>query len=295
MIWVTWRQQRMSILTIAGLVLVLAGVLVYVRADVMSLLPNRAVVSDKYEIFLNAFTAVMIVVPPLAGVFTGGPLFAREIEQRTHIFGLTQAVSRRRWLVTKLVMAGGTLAVSMITLGMVAAWALGPLNFLTMSSRLSNPSFEIQGLTVAAYSLAAFTIGAVLGLLLRNTLAAMVVTIVAYAILLSVAIMVRPYYAEPTRVETPLTSAPDVDPFETWALGGGYLDANGKKADRELCLQAGKETLDCLREHGVVGVFTDVHLPGQFWRFQLTESALFLMLSAGLLGAGVPIARRRLS
>ena len=37
-------------------------------------------------------------VPLLAGVFWGGPLIAREIEQDTHRLAWTQSISRGRWL-----------------------------------------------------------------------------------------------------------------------------------------------------------------------------------------------------
>lgn len=293
MIWVAWRQQRVSILTIAGIVLLLVAVLVYVRADVTSLLPNKDLVSEKYRVFLQGFTAVMLALPPLAGVFTGSPLFAREIEQGTHIFGLTQSVSRRRWLATKLVMAGGSLAVSMFVLGLVAAWALDPVNFVTMSSKVANPLFQIQGLTVGAYSLLAFAIGTIVGLLLRNTLTSMVVTLVAYVVLVTAASLVRPYYAEPTRIEVAFAPGQwDVPAFDQWVVGSGHLDANGQEVDTSI---EGCRSIDCVRQRGIVAGFTDVHLPSQFWRFQLTELGWILALSAGLFGAGMLLARRRLT
>lgn len=294
MIWVAWRQQRVSILTVAGIVLLLVAVLVYVRADVTSLLPDKNLISEKYSVFLQGFGVVMLALPPLAGVFTGAPLFAREIEQGTHILGLTQSVSRRRWLATKLVMAGGSLAVSMFVLGLVAAWALDPVNFVTMSSKLANPLFQIQGLTVGAYSLLAFTVGTIAGLLLRNTLASMVVTLVAYVVLVTAASLVRPYYAEPTRIEATFASGQwDVPAFDQWMFSSGNLDANGQEVDTSAA--AGCRSIDCLRERGIVAAFTDVHLPSQFWRFQLTELGWVVVLSAGLFAAGMRLAPRRLT
>ena len=47
MIWVTWRQQRVQILTTAVLAVVAAVVLVFVHADVVSLLPDRTAVRER--------------------------------------------------------------------------------------------------------------------------------------------------------------------------------------------------------------------------------------------------------
>jgi hypothetical protein len=296
MIWVAWRQQRAQILLTLGLVVVLAVVLAFIRADVVSLLPDKAVVSDKYNQFLSNFVLVMLALPVLLGMFAGAPLFAREIEQGTHIFGLTQSVSRRRWLVTKVAVAGGSLTISMMLLGLVIAWALEPMSFV-VSGRITHVMFETQGVTVGAYSLIAFAVGATAGLVLRNTLAAMVVTLAVYTVLLlSVANGVRPEYAEPTHFTGPAGET-RLHPMESWLVGHGYLDAQGNVVPLSPgdCASGPETVADCMSQKGIVAQYSDAHLAGQFWRFQLTELALFLTLSAGVFAAGMWAARRRLT
>ena len=59
----------------------------------------------------QAITLVAVFVPPLIGLILGVPLFAREREESTDAFVLTQSVSRSRWFLTKLLwaLAGGAL------------------------------------------------------------------------------------------------------------------------------------------------------------------------------------------
>jgi hypothetical protein len=297
MIWVAWRQQRVQILATAGIVVLLSAILVYIRIDATGLQPNLAAISDKYNQFLNYFVLAMLTLPPLLGMFAGAPLFAREIEQRTHIFGLTQSVSRKRWLATKLVMAGGSFAVSMTILGLVTAWALQPVNFV-MSGRLTPPLFEIQGVTVGAYAMLAFTIGATAGLLLRTTLPAMVITLVLYVgLLIVVANGIRPGYAEPVVLKAPAEAGSMIGQMDAWVVGYGYLDENGNEAPTSAsrCSSGPGTFNDCMSSKVITGSYSRVHPGERFWRFQFTEAGLFVLLSAGLLGLGAWAARRRLT
>ncbi|WP_206785400.1 ABC transporter permease [Amycolatopsis sp. MtRt-6] len=296
MIWVTWRQQRVQILTTAVLAVVAAVVLVFVHADVVSLLPDRTAVNEKYGDFLQYYVFVMLVLPVLLGMFTGAPLFAREIEQGTHVFGLSQSISRTRWVVTKLAVAGGSLALPMFALGLVAAWALEPAGFV-LSGRLNETNFETQGLAVGGYALVAFAIGAVAGLFLRNTLAAMVVTLVAYvALVFTVANEVRPHYAEPVRYTAPVGGHVAIDP-QSWVTEYGYQDASGKEVPYSYldCARQEGDQVACMRAKGIAAQYSAVHLPSQFWRFQFTELAVLLVLTGGVLAAGARAARRRLT
>jgi hypothetical protein len=297
MTWVVWRQQRLQILITLGLVLVIAAALVYVRADALTLLPDRAAVSDKYNQFMEYFVLVMLALPALLGMFTGAPLFAREIEQGTHVFGLTQLVSRRRWLVTKVAVAGGSLVLPMLLLGLVAAWALEPLSFVNRG-QMAQTMFETQGLTVGAYSLAAFAIGATAGLVLRNTLAAMVLTLVVYgALVMGVANGVRPGYAEPSRFQGPYGVAMSLEPRGSWTVDSGYLDAAGNEVPLSPldCSRGPEPMAVCMTGKGVVARYNDAHLPERFWQFQLTEFALFLTLSGAVFTVGLWASRRRLT
>nr|WP_225953244.1 ABC transporter permease subunit [Kibdelosporangium phytohabitans] len=270
--------------------------MVYIRSDAVSLLPDTAKVNDRYGMFLQYFQLLMLLLPSLIGMFVGAPLIAREVEHGTHVFGLTQSVSRTRWLVTKLAMAGGSLALAMFTLGLVTAWALAPLNY--RSARMEPPIFEVQGLTVGVYALLAFAVGATAGLMLRNTLAAMVLTLAVCAVFIVViGNAVRPHFAEPMTMHVPIETRTSMRvPDGSWSLSYGYLDASGRpiELDIDKCALAGRAFVECAQGQGAAEEFVRYHPADRFWQFQFIEFGLYILLSAGVLAAGAWASRRRL-
>lgn len=286
MTWVAWRQQRAQILVSYALVALVAALVVYLRIDSSSI-TDEELLSERYAEVLGYLAMFMLLVPLLLGMFAGAPVFAREIEQGTHIFGLTQSVSRTRWWATKLVVAGLPVTVAMTLLGLLNSWALAPLNFI-MSGRLRTPLFESQGLVLGAYTLAAFAIGATAGLLVRNTLAAMGITLGGYAaILIVLSNAARPAYADPTYTAGPLPSG-------GWRVDSGYIDAQGNPTSFSPGTCGPESLRECMTQHGVAGQTTWFHADERFWTFQAIEGGLFVALAAVLLGLGAWVVRQRL-
>jgi hypothetical protein len=289
MTWVSWRQQRLQMLIILGVVVVAAAALVGVGFDAASLHGHggERAVSDRYGQFLSLLPMALLALPVLVGMFAGAPLFAREIEHRTHVFGLTQSISRTRWWATKLVMGGLPVTVAMLALGLVTTWTLDSVGRIAVS-RMWTPMFEIQGLALGAYTLLAFTLGATAGLLVKNTLAAMVITITGYlGVLITVANGVRPHYAAPEY------RTQDV-PYDAWRVESGFLDQNGHEVAFSPFATCGTTDIkNCLRDNGVAAQFVRFHPVERFWSFQLIETGLFVLLAVALLGLGVWALHRR--
>ncbi|MFD9302933.1 hypothetical protein ACFWCB_09645 [Streptomyces sp. NPDC060048] len=169
MIRVAWRRQRLQLLITALLIAAVGAVLLFYRFDAVSLIQDRgiagclrigvdpcsrsamAALSSEYKTYVSIIPMVLLCLPVLLGVFAGASLFAGEFEHGTHVFGLTQSVSRRRWPATKLLVGGGPVTVLMLVLGLVGAWALTPLNHVTRGPMMT-PGFETQGLVPAAYT-----------------------------------------------------------------------------------------------------------------------------------------------
>ena len=294
MTWLAWRQQRLQILISIGLVLLTTAALVYLRFDAASLLPNQAAVRERYQGLVFNMPLFLLALPVLLGMFAGAPLFAREIEQGTLVFGLTQSISRTRWWATKLAVAGLPVTVAVTALGLVGSWALEPVNFL-LSSRMSTPLFEIQGTTIGAYTVLAFAIGATAGLLVRSTLAGMAITLVTYlGVLVVVADVLRPHYQAPLYVAERFRPGPLNLPSDAWLVGHGYLDAAGNEISVSRINCQG-DIATCFADQGVVQRFSQFHPGDRFWPFQLAESGLVLLLVGGLLALGAWALRRRLS
>lgn len=186
-------------------------------------------------------------------------------------------------------------------------------------SLLMFPLFQSTGIVVGAYTLLALILGSAIALLLRNTLGSMVVTLIAMAALMvGFQFEARPQYATPVVESRPLgypghgvVYTPDVEPV--WILNSGYVDADGRSVDMDYfaCDQPGaenpweqrpdetfaeyesrqdaiyaaqdREFTACQRAQGIDHFEARFHPDSLFHRFQVTEAALALALSALLL------------
>ena len=66
------------------------------------------------------------LLPPLIGAFIGAPLLAREFETGTWRLAFTQAVSRTRWLTTKILLLSAAAVTLMTVFAAVYSWYRGP-------------------------------------------------------------------------------------------------------------------------------------------------------------------------
>lgn len=286
MIWVAWRQQRLQILLSLGVIAALAAVMTFVRFDAQSI-TDAQLVDDRYGTYVNYLRLVLLALPVLLGAVIGGPLFGREIEHGTHVFSLTQSIGRTRWWASKIVVAGLPVIAGMTLLGLLNSWASTPLRAVMYGGRMVTPTFEIEGLTLGAYTALAFAFSATVGLLVRNTLASMVITVVAYVPLIGlVGNALRPAYA------TPVTSTDDKLPDGAWVVSSSYVDAAGNPVafSPTACTTS---LPDCMRAQGVVrqvGFQPD----DRFWSFQAIEAGLLMALVALVVGAGAWALHHRL-
>jgi hypothetical protein len=119
-------------------------------------------------------------VPALIGLILGVALFAREREEDTIAFVLTQSVSRRRWVLTKY---GWALAAGVVCTGGVA---LTHRLVATRYTALASDTYELLQLLhlnkpayMTAQTLLLIALGGALGLSFGRTLRTLVLTVVA--------------------------------------------------------------------------------------------------------------------
>lgn len=287
--------------------------------------------TDRYT-FVQLLLPFALVIPALVGVLWGAPLVAREVEHGTHRLAWMQSVSRRRWLLTKVAVLASATVVGLGALSLATSWWMQPL-MDTRSRRFEPGIFDAVGVAPAAYGLAALLLGVAAGAWARKVVPAMALALVLFlALRVGVELGVRPHLMEPVRATfaLPLFGMSDEGdaPLPTeWVLvletrtGDGRMVSDGVGIDfdlvRDVCPEAA--TTDepvvlpppgggparapddpdtpmarCAERNGfhVAAVY---HPSERFWRFQLTEAALFVGLSAALLAAALWWIRHRIS
>jgi hypothetical protein len=195
MIWQTWRQHRAEAALCAALLgalvaaMLVVGTIARDRAQALGL-PTCAGSQGGCGNALDAlhrdfhtippFTAALVAVPLLAGMFWAAPLVSREYEAGTHRLAWTQSVSPLRWIVTKIVLIFAVLSAAALGLGLLATWTLDPL-IPSFGGRYNSTWYDTQGLVPAACMLFALSLGVAASALIGRTIPAMAVTLVGYA------------------------------------------------------------------------------------------------------------------
>jgi hypothetical protein len=206
MIWVTWRQHRPQALTALG---VFAFAVVYAVAFglwLRSTFDSDAIANclarsggagcgGTISSFLHSalggasapLTILLLVVPGVLGATVGAPLLGQELERGTWQLAWSQSVPRTRWLVAKLGLIIAALVVFGLAVTAVVAWSSSPL--ARVGVRMQPPQFAEEGLVLTCSLLCAFGLALLAGLLLRNTIGAMVAGYFAWDLCLGIAIL----------------------------------------------------------------------------------------------------------
>jgi hypothetical protein len=176
--------------------------------------------------------------------------------------------------------------------------------------------FDLRGIVPIAYALFALALGAAVGALIRKTVPAMAITLgVFVAVRAIVELLLRPRYLPAQTVSYPFLSGGARAGLGDWIISSRVLDPTGRfiSADGRISVDpsalahacpgiAGTPTLGpgkdevgrCLTQLGVRIV--DTYQPGsRYWLFQGIESAIFLLLAAGLVVLAMSLIRRRIS
>jgi len=333
MAWVIWRQHRMT----------LAGVAVFLGALAVSLWrvglglhlayaaaaachPATSPICDQLQtrfygmdtLLANGY--VLQAVPALIGAFAGAPLLARELETGTFRYAWTQGFGRWRWPLAKLVPLAVVLAAAAGALSVLLSWYYRPYlttggQFLPQESPLTN-LFVLRGVAFAAWTLAAFAIGALASMLIRRVVPAIAATLAAHAgLALAAGLYLRQHYLAPL-VTRNLFSPPAAAWIlsQWWTKAGTTIrqstmnqvmtslfyrimpvvhasapkGSDGKEQKQQTYLAA----LRYLTRHGYAQ-WTRYQPASRFWAFQWIEGGWLLALSVLLIATTVWLVRRR--
>ena len=311
MTWLLWRQHRAG-----GLVLAVIFVVFAIAAGItgvhMANLYDSASAScaagalgcdNVFDRLFSGYGAIIdsvhltIALPVVLGAFLGATLIARETEHSTNVVVWTQGVTRRRWTMTKVGFALlATIAVAGVTSALVTWWS-GTPNAIN-GNRFQGAEFDTQNIVPVAHALFAVGLGLVAGALLRRSLAAVATTVGVY---LRCACS-SPCSSGRTTRRPELTTAIDPPqsaiPPGSWTLSQAIVGSTGHVVSGPIevprsCAEAGRDAADqCLANSGYHGVVR-FHPPTQYWRFQWTESLLYVAVAAVLTGIAVVVTLRR--
>jgi ABC-2 family transporter protein len=307
MAWVTWRQHRIAL---GGVAALLGGLAVYLwltglqmhhfyatachpassLACTMNFTGRYGPTAIIVSIFLQA-------VPALIGAFAGAPVLARELETGTFRYAWTQGIGRRRWTVGKLVLLAVVVAAAAGAFSVLFSWYNQPFFAAGYAIPLSTRVFDLGEVAFAAWTLAAFAIGALAGMLIRRVVPAIAATLAVYAgLALATALWLREHYMTPL-----VTSNPNL-PGSAWIVNQWYtkggkfaFPARGTpiaSALSRFCPSFNVSPAQCLAQHGYTQ-WSNYQPGSRFWPFQWIESGWLLALSALLIAATVWLVRRR--
>jgi hypothetical protein len=220
--WLAWRQVRLSLAALAGLLVVLTALLVpyglhlaHVYDTVVATCASHGDCTSVTKAFSHEaewarfLDLGVVAVPALLGVFWGAPLVARELETGTARLAWTQSATRTRWFVSRAAVMGLLAMAVAASVTLLVTWWATPVDRLTDAPYAV---FDQRDLVPVAYGAFAFALGAGLGAVVRRTVPAMAGALAGFTgVRLAVTEWVRPRLLTPTV----LTNA-----FDPWGSAG---------------------------------------------------------------------------
>jgi hypothetical protein len=194
MIWLSWRQQRAETFLALGILALLAALLVPTGLNMadayhhdgiavcLSANPGPAC-ADAIGGFRQHFRSLsdlanwFTLIPGLIGVLLAAP-FVSDLEHCTYRLAWTQSITRRRWLLGRLVLPIVVAGLASGGLIVLFTWWRSPMAHL--DGRIENGIYDTTGTVVIGYTLFALGLALALGALWRRVAASMTVAFVTY-------------------------------------------------------------------------------------------------------------------
>ncbi|MCY0943835.1 ABC transporter permease subunit [Streptomyces antarcticus] len=298
--WVAVRQHRRVLRAVAGALT--AGLVAVV---VLRLWANSPDAAGRYvtgpnhgydllRLCVQYAGAGLRFLPPLVGAFVAGPMLARELESGTWRLALTQSTTPRAWLGSKVLVAA-----SVTVLGSAALVGVYRLGWARVSGTYwlywhDQGPYEASGPVLVASCLLGVAVGALVGQLIRRTLAAMAVTGLVTGLVLLALGSVRWSFLAVETASMPLSgSTAQLLPPSAYLTDAGVLTTTGERLPEYTCFAWDPEVGACKAVTNVTARYADFHPLSHYWPTQLLESGILLALTAALLCAAFRLLRAR--
>ncbi|MEU4092622.1 ABC transporter [Streptomyces sp. NPDC026673] len=299
MTWLIWRQHRAAYWTILAATVLSAAWIVYQRAGMMDYLTAHGwpdAESDKwlrnmgpYTSWLQRVAFGLGFVPVLLGVFLGAPLLAGDLESGTAKLATSQSASPARWLAAKLGVTVLVVVAATVTLSVVFEWWWRPVGKEnTVLDWTSGAAFDTTGAVPVALTLFTVLGGVAIGMLLRRTLLAMVVTFV-FAVSVQVA---WAYFRLDLGNVVRITTDTGVDvpspsiPAGSFQIDQWFVTGSGDTLGWSTCVhEASEKARDaCVQKADIVGWAVDYLPISQMNGMQWFGSSILFVLTAAIAG-----------
>ena len=295
MIWVTWRQYRPQALTMIGVMVAVAAYGLVLGLWMRSSFAARGLgpclagsggagCGAAIAAFSRQFTGgptlpltlVVFAIPPVLGAVTGAPLLGQELERGTWQLAWTQTVPRTRWLVAKLGLVTAGLVAFGVALTAVMTWTWGPLDLVSI--RLTLSPFNFEGVALTCSVLCGFALALLAGLLLRNTIGAMVAGYFAW----DVPFVITMLLTGPSHLITATTTVSCAGAACASASASSAPPATGHLGDM----------VTGVVRHG--GQLVVSYVPASaFWPLQLVTGGIYLAFALAAAGAALWLLHHR--
>ncbi|MGH3153303.1 MAG: ABC transporter permease subunit [Streptosporangiaceae bacterium] len=327
---VTWRQHRFALLGVVTLLAALTGYLWlaglrlhHAYAAAIACHPaSSPACQDLVNTFngMDTFLANGVIwqaLPVLIGAFAGAPVLARELETGTYRYAWTQGFGRWRWTLGKLVPLAIAVTAAAGAFGVLLSWLYQPYFTaghqalgLSETSPFNTGLFDRREVAFPAWTLAAFAIGALAGMLIRRVVPAIAATLAVYAgLAFAAGLFLREHY------RTPLLTTNLTVPGSAWVLSQWWTKGGttlSQSAIQQVMLPVFGRLMPAvppgqvhlyklptllnteryLTQHGYT-YWTSYQPGSRFWPFQWVEGGWLLALSVLLIAATVWLVRRR--
>ena len=309
MTWVGWRLQRTETLVAAGILALLAALLVPTGLQMAHAFSHDGLaacvnVNPKLDFGgsggrcgealgsfrqrfegLGSLIAWFTLLPGLIGVLLAAP-FVLELENGTYRLAWTQSITRRRWIATKLGVALASAVVAAAVLIVLVTWWRAPL--VRLDGRMENSVFDGEGTVVFGYTLFAFGLAAFLGAFWRRAVPALLTAFGVYFVVrLLFDVSLRNRLVSPLHTTWLAGKAGPRALNNALVLTSYPSDKAGRRIDPVLqCAGNLKGRIDpsCLDRAGIY--MHAVYQPAsRFWLMQGIETALFGGVALALLAA----------
>jgi ABC-2 family transporter protein len=339
MIWLTWRQFRTQAVVVAAGLSAFAILLLVTGPHLVAMYRQSAIGTCRGNcaasavLFLNAlgqdttYRLVYILLPAVIGLFWGAPLIARELETGSFRLAWNQSVTRERWLAVKLGILGLASMAAAGLISLILGWWASPVDHAaTLGSaagfqiRFFPALFGARGIAPIGYAAFAFTLGVLVGLMIRRTVPAMAITLAVFAaVQIVMPLAIRPHLITPVRDTTAVTasviqglgtngSGSQLSVFAAapnlpgaWIYSNQVVTASGStslgsvpQACRSISPQGFQSCATALAQMHLRQVV--VYQPAnRYWAFQWVELGIFLTVAVLLAWGSFWWVRRRLS